>query len=54
LKKIIKLRLDIEVALTNFDCVLKKKLKIRTNAKSILLNYRSIDLNDENIEDNVF
>jgi len=39
LKKVIKLRLDMKVALTDFDCALKKRSKARADAKSILLNY---------------
>lgn len=54
LKKVIKLRLDIKVALTDFDCALKKRSKTRADAKSILLNYWGIDLDNENIEDSVF
>ena len=54
LKKVIKLRADIESALTDFDRALEERSKARANEKSILLNYWSIDLRDGNIEDNIF
>lgn len=39
LKKVIKLRANINDALKNLDRILEKRSKIRTNTKSILLNY---------------
>ncbi|KAL8822113.1 MAG: hypothetical protein Q9191_007146 [Dirinaria sp. TL-2023a] len=39
LKKVIKLRADIEGALADFDRALEERSKARANAESILLNY---------------
>ena len=54
LKKVIKLRANIEDVLTDFDRALEERSKTRANAKFILLNYWDIDLKNENIEDSIF
>ena len=54
LKKVIKLRTNIQNILIHLDRAFEERLKTRINVKFILLNYWNIDLRNGNIENSIF